>query len=99
MVDQAVKSLSEIWHPQDIPVVFVTTEKSPAMLKLTPNLVPLKGFVHEVLRWSRSGMVLQTALCYVEAIRQKVPELVRKEKAGEGVSGENDAEERLALGG
>jgi hypothetical protein len=41
-----------------------------------------------------SGTVLQTALCYLEAIQQKVPELARKEKEGEGVSSEMDVEER-----
>ena len=45
------------------------------------DIAPIKGFVHEVLRRSRtSGTVLQTALCYLEAIRSKVPDLVRKEK-------------------
>ncbi|KAH0827541.1 hypothetical protein J3R83DRAFT_4262 [Lanmaoa asiatica] len=47
------------------------------------DIAPIKGFVHEVLRRSRtSGTVLQTALCYLEAIRSKVPDLVRKEKQG-----------------
>jgi PHO85 cyclin-5 len=47
------------------------------------NLVPIKGFVHEVLRRSRtSGCVLQTALCYLEAVRPKIPEIARREKAG-----------------
>lgn len=60
------------------------------------NLVPIKGFVHEVIRRSRtSGCVLQTALCYLEAIRAKVPELVRKEQAGEGVRGEPDVSSRI----
>ncbi len=46
------------------------------------NLVPIKGFVHEVLRRSRTSTgVLQTALCYLEAVRSKVPELLRMEKA------------------
>ncbi|KAG6819737.1 hypothetical protein H0H93_009128 [Arthromyces matolae] len=148
--DQAVKSLSEIWRPQDIPSVFQSsahqitltcepslvadpkpsppkqyrntqlpspispsTHSSPALSSAssppstsasstfgsdaacTPssrvNLVPIKSFVHEVLRRSRtSGCVLQTALCYLEAIRGKVPELVRAEQAGEGVQGEVD---------
>jgi hypothetical protein len=45
------------------------------------NLVPIKGFVREVLRQSRtSGSILQMALCYLEAIRAKVPELVEREK-------------------
>ncbi|KAG6898182.1 hypothetical protein C0992_004169 [Termitomyces sp. T32_za158] len=153
LVDQAVKSLSEIWRPQDIPSVFVASAhtmmlsgsvcegslslvldpKLPATREfcntqlpspispsnrssLSPslppsintsfspsdvdmasasslrgNLVPIKSFVHEVLRRSRtSGCVLQTALCYLEAIRAKVPELVRAEKAGEGIQGEVD---------
>ncbi|KAJ7079115.1 hypothetical protein B0H15DRAFT_522011 [Mycena belliarum] len=152
LVDQAVKSLCEIWRPQDIPTVFLTssratvgscndppppppksrrrntqlpspvsplTQPSPfsppsssslacARTGQTPlqcepdlasgfnrsNLVPIKGFVHEVLRRSRtSGSVLQTALCYLEAIRPRVPELIRKEQAGEGA--ELDSECRV----
>jgi hypothetical protein len=63
------------------------------------NLVPIKGFVHEVLRRSRtSGSVLQTALCYLEAIRAKVPELVEKEKMGEGVQGEPDLSGKIVQG-
>ncbi|KAI8993010.1 hypothetical protein BD414DRAFT_483032 [Trametes punicea] len=46
------------------------------------NLIPIRGFVHEVLRRSRTSTgVLQTALCYLEAVRSKVPDLLRKEKA------------------
>ncbi|KAF8558021.1 hypothetical protein OG21DRAFT_1434198 [Imleria badia] len=132
LVDQAVKSLCDIWPPQDIPSVFLTSGRplvaplsgsdhihassvphstsrnthlpspvspttqpppdiSPvasysAQPVVRPQLTwcetaPMKGFVHEVLRRSRtSGSVLQTALCYLEAIRSKVPDLVRKEK-------------------
>jgi hypothetical protein len=55
------------------------------------NLVPIKGFVHEVLRRSRTfGSVLQTALCYLKAICAKVPKLIEKDKMGEGVQGELD---------
>jgi PHO85 cyclin-5 len=55
------------------------------------NAAPLKTFVHEVLRRSRTSCsVLQTALCYIEALRQKVPELVHQEKTGEGIRGEVD---------
>lgn len=138
LVDQAVKSLSEIWHPQDIPLVFLSssramvsigppqqipkqkphnlrrnnqlpspispsTRPSPPSPVSTPfgkqlslshqnistasdvhdNLVPIKGFVHEVLRRSRtSGCVLQTALCYLEAVRPKIPEIARQEREG-----------------
>jgi hypothetical protein len=142
--DQAVKSLCEIWHHQDIPIVFLSSSRamvsigapketntkqklpkcsrnnqlpspiSPSTQASPPspspstspppafvtsglqhmlsdqdisdsrdNLVPIKGFVHEVLRRSRtSGCVLQTALCYLEAVRPKIPEIVRLEKAG-----------------
>ena len=63
------------------------------------NLVPIKGFVHEVLRRSRtSGSVLQTALCYLEAIRTKIPELVEKEKMGNGVQGEPDLSGKIVPG-
>jgi len=47
------------------------------------NLLPLQTFVHEVLKHSHtSGSILQTALCYLEAIRPKVPEVFRDEKMG-----------------
>jgi len=47
------------------------------------NLLPLRTFVHEVLKRSRtSGSILQTALCYLEAVRPKVPEVLRDEKMG-----------------
>ncbi|KAF9653202.1 hypothetical protein BDM02DRAFT_3071137, partial [Thelephora ganbajun] len=39
-------------------------------------VVPLHGFVQELIRRSRtSGTVLQTALCYIEAVRRKLPEI------------------------
>ncbi|KAJ7045717.1 hypothetical protein C8F04DRAFT_446773 [Mycena alexandri] len=152
LVDQAVKSLCEIWRPQDIPNVFLTSSRATVGSELPPpapksrtrntqlpspvspltqpsppsprssnspaarvgpvtlqceqdlaanfgnrtNLVPIKGFVHEVLRRSRtSGSVLQTALCYLEAIRPKVPELIRKEQSGEGAGSQYDSESRV----
>jgi hypothetical protein len=64
----------------------VTSECSKDTEQTSPKncLLPIKGFVHEVLRRSRtSGYVLQTALCYIEALRPKISELIRKEKAGE----------------
>ncbi|KAI0630372.1 hypothetical protein C8Q77DRAFT_257912 [Trametes polyzona] len=140
--DQAVKSLCDTWHPDDIPTVFTACGReslcaqpepptphaesplSPSLMAagisnlfsprntqlpspVSPtsrpsppapdgcesytqapassgdsNLIPIKGFVHEVLRRSRTSTgVLQTALCYLEAVRAKVPECLRKEKA------------------
>ena len=53
------------------------------------NLVPIRGFIHEVLRCScTSATVLQTALCYLEAICSKMPDLVRQEQSGDGSHGE-----------
>ena len=47
------------------------------------NLVPIKGFVHEVLGCSRtSGCVLRTALCYLEAIHPNTPELAQQQRLG-----------------
>ncbi|KAI5900059.1 uncharacterized protein SCHCODRAFT_02695316 [Schizophyllum commune H4-8] len=65
----------------------------------TGNLVPIRGFVTEVLRRSRtSGNVLQTALCYLGAVRAHVAELARKERDGEGVRGEPGSDERIVPG-
>ena len=48
-----------------------------ACLSEKPSVAPLQGFVQELIRRSRtSGTVLQTALCYIEAIRRKLPEIV-----------------------
>ncbi|KAF8639500.1 hypothetical protein AX17_001405 [Amanita inopinata Kibby_2008] len=151
LVDEAVKSLCEIWRPQDIPPVYSVSFKltpntncppdindsrscppqhrsnpqlpspllprSPPSLwrptaNLTPrcievapqlqprnNQLPIKGFVHEVLRRSRtSGCVLQTALCYLEAIRPKVPQLILKEKVGELEGKESNLGDKLVSG-
>lgn len=43
----------------------------------------MKTFVHKVLKHSRtSGSILQAALCYLEAIHPKVPEILQQEKMG-----------------
>lgn len=162
--DQAVKSLCDTWHPDDIPIVFTacgreslcaqpepptptplsepspspplmaagfsklfgtrntqlpspvspTTRPSPSppadgceSYTQAPessggsNLIPIKGFVHEVLRRSRTSTgVLQTALCYLEAVRAKVPELLRQEKADPTSDrhAEPEAEPRIVQG-
>ncbi|KAI0823650.1 hypothetical protein BC628DRAFT_1324518, partial [Trametes gibbosa] len=160
--DQAVKSLSDTWHPDDIPTVFTACGReslcaqpepptahaesplSPSLMaagfsKLfgprniqlpspvsptsrpspsppaehiessseapessgTSNLIPIKAFVHEVLRRSRTSTgVLQTALCYLEAVRAKVPDVLRNEKAYPTADrcAEEDAEPRIVQG-
>ncbi|KAL5507530.1 PCL5 [Sanghuangporus vaninii] len=163
LVDQAVKSLTDIWRPENIPAVFSTQTditvmaKQPSltapqypMLKRPVNqlpsprspstlpsplpaisaempstssstsaifpsaflaehfgsnastivcekdLVPIRTFVQEVLRRSRTTCsVLQSALCYIEAVRGKVPELVENEKRGLGAQRELTSEERI----
>jgi hypothetical protein len=45
-----------------------------------------------------SGSVLQTALCYLKAIHAKVPELVEREKTGDGVQGEPDLSGKIVQG-
>ncbi|TDL26234.1 hypothetical protein BD410DRAFT_784304 [Rickenella mellea] len=146
LVDQAVRSLGDIWKPDGIPPVFATATRvvqtpkqasqpscidpmvtrqlpspsspstQPSPLPASQNidagwrvsqgpagasakekdLVPIKTFVHEVLRRSRTTCsVLQSALCYVEAIRSKVPELVDAERRGQGVRGEWETGERI----
>ncbi|KAJ3765484.1 hypothetical protein FB446DRAFT_655244 [Lentinula raphanica] len=115
LVDQAVKSLCDIWHPQNIPQVFLITSctaipvpaastkgncqhpsqsahnQHPVLFAIgihpecdshpgVSNLLPMKGFVHEVLRRSRtSGRVLQIALCYLEAVRPRIPEIAQSD--------------------
>lgn len=62
------------------------------------NLIPIKGFVHEVLRRSRtSGCVLQTALCYLEAIKPRLPNLIKQEQAGLGTHFEPEVESRISM--
>jgi hypothetical protein len=85
----------------------VTPSPSPISLPLQPsfertmsrsNLVRIRGFVHEVLRRSRtSGTVLLTALCYLEAIRSKVPLLRRSERDGTGARSEPDLTDRIIV--
>src|SRR6267154_4656017 len=69
------------------------------------DVVPMKGFFHEVLRHSRtsrrsrtSGSVLQTTLCYLEAICTKVPELVTQEKEQLGCTCEKELVEHIIQG-
>ncbi|KAI0949386.1 hypothetical protein AcW1_009017 [Taiwanofungus camphoratus] len=152
LVDQAVKSLCDIWHPDDIPPVFRVSACSlsntdvpqtqqectvtsallsrntqlpspispsnqslpsppltdscgsfnPSITGTRNHHLPIKGFVHEVLRRSRTSTgVLQTALCYLEAIRAKVPELIRKENSkpsSETIEEGSEDTDRIVLG-
>ena len=48
----------------------------PTCLSGKPSVAPLQDFLQELIRRSRtSWTVLQTALCYIEAARRKLPEI------------------------
>ncbi|KAL5476440.1 PCL5_1 [Sanghuangporus weigelae] len=165
LVDQVVRSLIDIWRPENIPAVFspqtdiTTVAKQPSSLtapqyptlkrpvnqlpsprspstlpsplpafsaEMSPtssstsailpsafldehfgsnastvicekDLVPIRTFVQKVLRRSRTTCsVLQSALCYIEAVRRKVPELVEIEKRGLGAQRELTSDERIS---
>jgi len=63
------------------------------------ELVPLRIYVHEVLRRSRTTFsVLQSAVCYIEAIRGKIPDIAEQEKSGNAHKGDPMIEDRIELG-
>ena len=79
------ESTSSISQQTSLPTA--STSSSTTATSLLPandsDLLPIRSFVHEVLRRSRtSGIVLQTALCYLEAVRPEVPNLLREERMG-----------------
>jgi PHO85 cyclin-5 len=86
--EQSLSSISESapsipQTPTSIPTTSNTTLASSVPANESDQLLPMRSFVHEVLRRSRtSGIVLQTALCYLEAIRSQVPNLLSKERIG-----------------
>jgi len=66
------------------------------MLTTEKDVVPIKTFVHKVLSRSRTTCsVLQSALCYIEAVRSRVPELVELERSDKGIRGEPDLTSRI----
>ena len=63
------------------------------------DLVPIRTFVQEVLRRSRTSCsVLQSALCYIEAIRRKVPCLAEKQGLNQGAVEEPELDDRIING-
>ncbi len=63
------------------------------------TLVPLQKFVCDILRRSRTThSVLQTALCYVEAVRPKVPVIFESERSGKASKEASSIEDRIELG-
>ena len=69
-------SPSTIETPPLSPLTSSLNAPAPGCLSGKPGVAPLQGFVQELIRRSRtSGTVLQTALCYIEAVRRKLPEI------------------------
>ena len=68
-------STPQLFEPSSMPTSSTTDPDQ--------QLLPMKTFVHEVLRRSRtSANILQAALCYLEAVRSKVPEILCEEQLG-----------------
>jgi hypothetical protein len=66
---------------------------------LPPTTVPLRSFVLEVLKRSKTSTgVLQTALCYIAAIAHKVPVLAAQEQMGLAGRGEPRMEDFITSG-
>jgi len=69
-------SPSTVETPPPSPLPPPLSGSTDACLSGKPGVAPLQGFVQELIRRSRtSGTVLQTALCYIEAVRRKLPEI------------------------
>lgn len=109
LIDFACTILNESWSTPDIPAVFryqhgatfgYTKDTSGAALddfKPRPcltDLIHIRKFVTELLRRSRSTCsTLQSALCYMEAIRNKVVLAQEAEQQGNGSRGDDVSNE------
>jgi len=104
LVDLACKLMNDIWPQSTIPTIFrlqsgasygyspetrgMSMDQFPAT-QSGSDLVNLRKFITELLKRSRStAATFQTALCYLEAVRPKVPELQQAETEGKGTRGE-----------
>jgi len=68
----------------------------PAALPFAPCRIPLRAFVHEVLRRSKTMWpALQIALCYLDAAKSKVPTAIAEVKQGEGLQAAEAELDRL----
>lgn len=68
----------------------------PPALPSTPCRIPLRAFVHEVLRRSKTMWpALQIALCYLDAAKSKVPNAIAEVKQGEGLQAAEAALDQL----
>jgi len=104
LIDVACKIMTDVWPQTAIPTIFrlqsgASYGYSPETRGMSVNdfpasqsgsdLVNLKKFITELLKRSRSTVAtFQTALCYLEAIRPKIPEIQQAEVEGKGTRGE-----------
>lgn len=104
LIDLACKIMTDVWPQTAIPTIFrlqsgASYGYSPETRGMSvddypvtqsgSDLVNLKKFVTELLKRSRStAATFQTALCYLEAIRPRVPEIQQAEMEGKGTRGE-----------
>lgn len=59
-------------------------------------MVTIRFYVHEIVRRSRTSCsVLQSALCYIEAIRQMVPDIFKLEKSRKAHRGDFKIVDRM----
>jgi hypothetical protein len=82
---QLPSQISSLAQPSPVSPLLIWThipQQSPhCITSLQTNLVPIMGFIHKVCCQSCIyGSIIQMALCYLEAICAKVPELLGKEK-------------------
>lgn len=104
LIDTSCKYMVDVWPQSTIPAVFrlqsgATYGYCPQTRGLSvedfpgtqpgSDLVSLKKFVTELLKRSRStAATFQTAMCYLQAVRPKIPELQQAEIEGKGTRGE-----------
>ncbi|TRM69466.1 hypothetical protein BD626DRAFT_563211 [Schizophyllum amplum] len=83
IIEQAVSLLSEIWEPYGARQNGLAQRPPNPGLQSTSGdatLMPIRAFVCHILRHSRTTSgVLQSALCYIEGIRGKLPEIAARE--------------------
>ena len=92
-------SPSTIETPPLSPLAPSLNGPTPACVSGKADVAPLHGFVQELIRRSRtSGTVLQTALCYIEAVRRKLPKIASASVASvnETTPGESSQDGELA---
>ena len=80
---QRTKMAKVCTTPTSIAVVVRKNKIEEKSMQMEKELVPVRGFVEHVLWGSRIPIpILQAALCYLEAIRLKIPKLHKQDIVG-----------------